>query len=441
MPTEDSFPEGVPSLGGSEGESLGSGVDERRAWITMLSARGLSLTEAHKLIRMHGSPAAVLQASAAGALTPEQQAAIKDVDLEREAAELIRLGARHLTPWCGGYPVSLIGLPDPPGLLRIRGDIPNGPAVAIVGTRRCSRQGEQAAAFFARSLAHAGVTVVSGGARGVDAAAHRGALEAGGLTIAVMGSGLANCYPPEHASLFGQIVEAGGALLSEYAPDQRPRPGFFPRRNRIISGLSIGVLVIEAPPRSGAMGTARIAVESHGRECWALLADPTRRSARGALEAIRDGWARPVLDPADVLADLPRLGLLADEQRRTDTEFTDQIASRSAGEETQTHRAASGAVEGRRCAGPSHQTTGITGTGIPTCRLDLRLLAALVGHGQGQSTQSLAAGLQVELSDVMATLTNLQLLGAIEPTGAGWRTTPAGVAWLGNARAQFEASR
>jgi DNA processing protein len=298
--------------------------------------------------------------------------------------------ATFVTPFDKDMPPALIGIPDTPGLLRVRGDIASNCAVAIVGTRRCSDEGERAAHFFARELARCGVTIVSGGARGIDAAAHRGALEAGGHTIVVLGCGLCQPYPPEHAGLYGDIVAAGGGLISEHHIDRRPRPSFFPRRNRLISGLSIGVLVVEAPRRSGAMLTARLAVDAHGRDCWAMLADGTRQSARGGLEAIRDGWAKPVLDPVDILGDLPcGAGVSVDSVDEPDGADT-----------------------------------------LPD-RDDLRVLAVLVRKGQDVPVEVIVKHAQRPLATVLVALTRLQLLGAVMQERGCWRTTAAGVAWLG----------
>jgi DNA processing protein len=204
------------------------------------------------------------------------------------------------------YPPALMNIPDPPPVLRVAGDMGvfQAAAVAVVGTRRCSPVGIRQAGRFAAGFASAGVCVVSGGARGIDAEAHRATLRAGGRTVAVLGSGLGCPYPPEHSALFDEIRRSGGAIVSELRTDRPPRPSQFPRRNRIISGMSSGVLVIEAPSRSGAMLTAKMAVEGHGRDCWVVPGDADRPETRGGLEAIRDGWAACVMDPADVLADL-----------------------------------------------------------------------------------------------------------------------------------------
>jgi len=174
-------------------------------------------------------------------------------------------------------------------------------AIAIVGTRGASNYGRQQAERFGRSLARSGLTIVSGLARGIDAAAHRGALEAEGRTIAVLSSGVQEIYPPEHEELAQRII-AQGALVSEMPPHSKPKKGMFPQRNRLISGLSLGTLVIEAAERSGALITARHAGEQ-GREVFALPGLATSPSARGCHALIRDG-AFLTQDPEDVLDQL-----------------------------------------------------------------------------------------------------------------------------------------
>ena len=202
------------------------------------------------------------------------------------------------------YPRLLRGMSDPPSLLRTRGRIAcleGSPMIAIVGSRRASAVGIDLAARFATHLAENGVTICSGGARGIDAAAHRAVLRAGGRTVVVLGSGLGRPYPPEHESLFSAVVDADGLLLTEYRCDAGPRPARFPRRNRIIAGLSIGVVVIEAGLRSGAMITARLAADDYGREVMAVPGRVDTGASAGCHRAIREGWAALVDHPEQVV--------------------------------------------------------------------------------------------------------------------------------------------
>jgi DNA processing protein len=187
--------------------------------------------------------------------------------------------------------------------------------VAIVGTRHATRYGLQQAERLAGSLARTGFTVVSGLARGIDAAAHRGAIAAGGRTIAVLASGLLEIYPPEHEELAGSVAE-NGYLLSESPPRMAPLSGAFPQRNRIISGLSLGTIIVEAPDRSGSLITARHAYEQ-GREVFAVPGQVDSRMSRGCHALIRDG-AKLVESIDDVLAEL---GPLAENIERDDGTF------------------------------------------------------------------------------------------------------------------------
>jgi len=201
------------------------------------------------------------------------------------------------------YPRMLSEIHDPPGLLYTRGSIApqDSLAVGIVGTRHATEYGRRQSQRLAASLSRAGLTIVSGLARGIDAAAHRGALEAGGRTLAVLGGGVLNVYPKDHCQLAEEVV-ANGLLLSESPPRFAPISGSFPQRNRIISGLSLGVIIVEAAERSGALITARHAMEQ-GREVFAVPGPIDSRVSRGCHRLLRDG-ARLVETADDVLEEL-----------------------------------------------------------------------------------------------------------------------------------------
>jgi DNA processing protein len=188
------------------------------------------------------------------------------------------------------YPRVLKEIHDPPAVLFVRGELTSDDAlaVAIVGSRHGTQYGKVQAERLAGSLARAGMTVVSGLARGIDGAAHRGALEAGGRTVAVLGSGVLNIYPPEHVDLANEICEQRGAVISEMPPHFAPIGGSFPQRNRIITGLSMGVIVVEAAERSGALISARHAMEQ-GREVFAVPGRIDNRMSRGCHRLLRDG--------------------------------------------------------------------------------------------------------------------------------------------------------
>lgn len=230
-------------------------------------------------------------------------AAAEEVRAEEEIEVCRSGGVTIVTQPDPQYPRPLREIHDPPGVLFMRGqwEPRDAIAVAMVGTRHGTQYGLRQAERLAGSLARAGLTIISGLARGIDAAAHRGALAAGGRTIAVLGGGVLNVYPPEHAELAGQIV-AQGALLSESPPRAEPLPGMFPQRNRVISGLALGVIVVEAGERSGALITARHAMEQ-GREVFAVPGRIDDRSSVGCHRLIRDG-AKLIQSPDDVLEEL-----------------------------------------------------------------------------------------------------------------------------------------
>jgi DNA processing protein len=264
------------------------------------------------LLEQFGSPAAVLAAAPSKLRTvkgigPKLLDKILKADREINARDVIDVCRLHnidiLTEANAEYPRALREIHDPPGVLFIRGSIKpqDALAVGIVGTRHATQYGLRQAERLAGSLARAGLTIISGLARGIDAAAHRGALSAGGRTIAVLASGVVNIYPPEHVQLADEIA-AQGAILSEAPPYAEPLSGTFPQRNRLISGLSLGVIVIEAADRSGALITARHAMEQ-GRDVFAVPGNVDSRTSRGCHRLIRDG-AKLVESADDVLEEL-----------------------------------------------------------------------------------------------------------------------------------------
>ncbi len=227
-------------------------------------------------------------------------AARQNLDLDAELARLQKSGVRALTWDDPDYPTLLRRIDAPPPVIFMRGDLlPEDEwGVAVVGTRRASAYGKEVARRMASGLARAGVTVVSGLARGIDGVAHRAALEAGGRTIAVMANGLDQVYPPEHRDLAAEIVKQG-ALISEQPLGAPPESRNFPARNRIISGLSLGVLVVECPWNSGAIITAKQALEQ-GREVFAVPGGILSPNSEGPNRLIKDG-ATPVTEINDIL--------------------------------------------------------------------------------------------------------------------------------------------
>lgn len=282
-----------------------------RAWLTLADAGPLTGAMLEPLLRTFGSEDALVRATARelqAAGVPEDVAArIRAPDEARAGAAMTWLGAcadHHLVGWCDPrYPGLLKQIPDAPVALFVRGD-PGAlslPQLAIVGSRNASPGGRETAADFAAHLARCGLAITSGLALGIDTAAHTGALDGGGQTIAVLGTGPDQVYPPGNGELATRIA-ARGALCSEFLPGVPPLRENFPRRNRIISGLAFGTLVVEARLQSGALITARRAVEQ-GREVFAVPGSIHSPLAKGCHRLIRDG-AKLVESTAHVLEEL-----------------------------------------------------------------------------------------------------------------------------------------
>jgi len=251
----------------------------------------------------HADSSSLLQAGL-DARTVEAVLAVRaKVDLDREMERIAKRGIHLLTWDQPQYPRRLKDIPDPPPLIYVKGTLTDQDelAVGVVGTRRATLYGKEAATRLAGDLARHGVTVVSGLAKGIDTAAHRAALDASGRTIAVLGSGLDIIYPPENARLAAEIVEHG-ALVSVYPIGTQPEAGNFPPRNRLISGLSLGVIIVEAGESSGALITADYALEQ-GREVFAVPGNITSRMSRGTNRLIQQG-AKLVMGVEDILEEL-----------------------------------------------------------------------------------------------------------------------------------------
>jgi DNA processing protein len=235
--------------------------------------------------------------------SPTAQRLLRAVDRSRVRADRAwaeRNGIQLLDLWSADYPSQLTALTDAPPMLYLRGDATclGSPQLAMAGSRRPTPAGVRTAHAFAHQLADAGLTITSGLAHGIDAASHEGALDSSGHTVAVLGSGLDSIYPPEHRALAERIA-ARGALVSELPPKSPPRRYHFPRRNRIISGLTVGVLIVEAAQHSGSLITAQRA-QQQGRPVFAIPGSIHNPLARGCHALIRGG-ATLVEEPADVL--------------------------------------------------------------------------------------------------------------------------------------------
>jgi DNA processing protein len=289
---------------------------EKRALIGLSLVSGVGPQRLRALLAAFDTPSDVFRASrtalmnvdgvgtqtAEAILTFDDRAAVKQ---QMERAD--ELGATLISPWDERFSDRLREIYDPPGFLWMRGTLPTveQPMVTVVGTRRCTDYGRAQAHHFAAELVRRGFTVVSGLAYGIDAAAHKGALDAGGGTIAVLGSGVGRIYPQKHTGLAERITE-NGAVLSEYGLDAEPDAPNFPERNRILSGLSLGTLVVESYSEGGALITARLALEQN-REVFALPGAITKDSSRGTNRLIQRGHAKLVLDVGDVLEELPQV--------------------------------------------------------------------------------------------------------------------------------------
>jgi DNA processing protein len=288
--------------------------DELPYWLALVRMPGVGPITAQGLLEQWDSPRKLFEVDEASLrgterLSATARAYIRRPDwaaVEQDLAWLAQPLHHAITRQDALYPPLLKQIPDPPPVLFLQGD-PRTLAtrqLAIVGSRNPSPSGAQTAAEFARHLAHIGLTITSGLAVGIDAAAHRGALTADGLTIAVTGTGLDQVYPARHRTLADEIA-ARGALVSEFPPGTPPRPENFPRRNRLISALSLGTLVVEAAVQSGSLITARLAAEQ-GREVFAIPGSIHNPLARGCHALLRQG-AKLVETAHDVLEELGAL--------------------------------------------------------------------------------------------------------------------------------------
>ena len=272
-------------------------MDELRNWLALYAVPSCGFATVLKLLEVFSTPAALLAAShkalSALGISNALIAGLKKPDWKRVDACLAwrEKPGRHILHWQDArYPPLLREIASPPLILFVEGDISllQDYQLAIVGARRPSPMGLEIACRFANELSQQGFIISSGLARGIDGASHQGCLAAGGKTIAVLGSGIADIYPHCHRALALQIVEQGGALVSEFFPDASPRAEHFPRRNRIISGLSVGVVVIEAAMKSGSLITARYAAEQ-GREVFAVPGSIANPLSRGCHVLLKQG--------------------------------------------------------------------------------------------------------------------------------------------------------
>ena len=279
------------------------------AYLVLRHSKHLSAASFARLIQAHGTLDALLAndedpqlAQLPDHLAHPDRSTRDKVDQERRWAE--QPGHNLLTFESPDYPPALRTIASPPPLLAVRGNVQRlqQPQLAMVGSRRCSAYGEDIARWMASELADCGLGITSGLARGIDTLAHQGALAAGGYTVAVVATGQDQVYPRGNSALAEQC-SASGAVVSEFPLGTPPMPAYFPQRNRIISGLSLGVLVVEASLQSGSLITARLAMEQN-REVFAVPGQINRAYAEGCHQLIKSG-ARLVEQPGDVLSELP----------------------------------------------------------------------------------------------------------------------------------------
>lgn len=286
-------------------------TDARAYWVAFSLVKGIGSVRFQALLDHFGdpqiawnAPVDALRAAGLGGKIVENLLQVRASVSPEKVWERIQAQGINVVTWEDeGYPHRLKEIDQPPPVLYLRGNLyPEDEwAVAVVGTRRITPYGRQVAEEIAVTLAHSGVTVISGLARGVDGVAHQAALNAGGRSLAVLGCGVDHIYPPEHRRLAEQMISQG-ALLSDYPPGTPPDAANFPPRNRLISGLSMAVVVVEAGKTSGALITAAFAADQ-GREVFAVPGNINAPHSQGTNRLIRDG-ARPLLDPQELLETL-----------------------------------------------------------------------------------------------------------------------------------------
>lgn len=286
-------------------------MDHIVPWLTLKSITGIGNLLFSRLIGHFGSPQKVLRADIAAlkkvsGVSPRIAASITNCsptdqvfsEIERCRKQDFRIITQHDSQ----YPSLLLHIPDPPPVLYCYGTLSSSTChVAVVGSRKATTYGKNSAKRICQDLAARGVSIVSGMARGIDTAAHTGAIQGGGNTVAVLGSGLEKVYPPENLKLFHKIAE-NGAVLSEFGLDAKPEPHHFPQRNRIISGMALGTVVVEAARRSGSLITARLAAEQ-GREVYAVPGSIHAPTAHGTHDLIKQG-AKLVETAEDIIEEV-----------------------------------------------------------------------------------------------------------------------------------------
>ncbi len=385
---------------------------EQRDWLALALAPGVGTVRFIRLLARFGAPGRVLCATVAelaDVVGPKLAERIRQhadaADMDLQESRMRALDVRVITMDDPAYPPQLAEIYDPPLLLFARGALleEDRQAVAIVGTRRASNHGRKMAHALAAGLAECGVAVVSGLAEGIDAAAHEGALEAGGRTIAVLAGGHDQVFPVCNADLLDRIIRKGCAL-TPFPMGARAFRGTFPQRNRILSGLCLGVVVVEAPPGSGALITARYAAEQ-GREVFAVPGAAGYANSRGPNELIRDG-ARLVETVEDILVELNL------------PTATRQRAARRPAETTASSPARQAALDLTAPPppppSPPPPPTALAAANAPKPQLsdDERHIISVL-HKEGSFVDEIALACRLPISNTLAALTMLELKGLV----------------------------
>lgn len=391
-------------MNGTQQAATKIAADERMklGWMALMLTPGMGALRIKKAMQRLGTGSRVFEASLTeleGAGMPARSAQFvadgrAQVVAEEEMKRVAEAGGLVLVFEDEAYPERLREIYDPPAVLWIRGSIAvlSKPGIAVVGTRQPSPYGAGMAELLARDLAHRGVAIFSGMARGVDTAAHKGAIDAGGKTVAVWGTGIDVVYPKENKKLAESIVASGGTIVSEYPLGTFPAPQNFPVRNRILSGMSVGVLVIEAGEYSGTRITARCAMEQN-RDVYAVPGNVTNKNAWGPNTLIKQG-AKLTATWEDVWEDLPSEVRLQLEEARA-------VAG---GRESKPGGAASLFDDGAGVGGgkpmPEHE----------------RVVFQRMKHDEALQLDSLIEGLEGELgsAEIFAALFELELAGRVK---------------------------
>lgn len=391
-------------------------TQEQREWLRLTMLPGIGSTSFIRLLARFHTPGEVLRASrgalreVVGPALAERIAEYADaVDVDGQERVMEKYGVALITLEDPAYPPRLAEIYDPPLALFVRGDLHSADetCLAIVGTRRATPYGLRMAERFGSELAIRGVTVVSGMASGIDSAAHRGAIQSGGRTIAVLGNGVDITYPPENVELMENIVRHG-CVISQFPMGVKPARGHFPYRNRIISGMTLGTLVVEGPLTSGALITARNAAEQ-GREVFAVPGQIGVRNSEGPHSLIREG-AKLVETVDDILVELE----LPAAARQTPAKPA-APAHAAAG-----HEAPAAAAEetkpAARAASPPQRPA-------PQCStIELDILSVLSPNGS--FVDEIAAACRIPVSEALSSLTLLELKGLVKQF-SGKRFAPA----------------